>query len=376
MKMKNYTLFVLVSLFFAAAEARNEKAVSNFAPGTVAHEVASLIENDQDVAKRFELEDPHIINLLTQVDVAQFFYQRHTGIACLVSNLFFGNFLSLTQPKGLILLSEQKAPCLHAMIDELVQEAGIPKPAVFLSGDTELFNAFASSLSHSQAIVVVGKALVDGCSDQELKAILGHELSHVNYNHVPKSLAYKTLLVGACIGAFFGVEKVYTHYVVPRFGHSPTFKSIDEKIQANKDFIQKISFISLGAFVTYCMLALTRHYEREADHGAIMLTKDPQGFINAMERVKLYYEGKRDSFLTEYEYLQQKIDELGQACPEAQGHLANVSQQVKDMVLSNYHDALEVGSHTHPAMKDRIAFGHQMLENIKREAENPESFQG
>lgn len=77
-------------------------------------------------------------------------------------------------------VSEQERPELHQMISELAQPAGIPKPKVGVSPVT-MPNAFAFGRSKGDARVCVTEGLLDLLSKDELRAVLGHEISHVKH---------------------------------------------------------------------------------------------------------------------------------------------------------------------------------------------------
>nr|MDO8076856.1 zinc metalloprotease HtpX [Candidatus Freyarchaeota archaeon] len=69
-------------------------------------------------------------------------------------------------------------PRLHSIVDNLVYKLGIKKPRIGVS-DIRIPNAFAFGRWRGDARVVVTKPLLDKLDDEELEAILGHELSHV-----------------------------------------------------------------------------------------------------------------------------------------------------------------------------------------------------
>ena len=82
---------------------------------------------------------------------------------------------------GVHQLSEAEAPELHQIVAELAAEANIPKPKVGIS-NTMVPNAFAYGRSKRSGHVCVTKGILGLLDREELKAVLGHEISHIFFN--------------------------------------------------------------------------------------------------------------------------------------------------------------------------------------------------
>ena len=82
---------------------------------------------------------------------------------------------------GVHQLSEAEAPELHQIVAELAAEANIPKPKVGIS-NTMVPNAFAYGRSKRSGHVCVTKGILGLLDREELKAVLGHEISHIKHN--------------------------------------------------------------------------------------------------------------------------------------------------------------------------------------------------
>lgn len=81
-------------------------------------------------------------------------------------------------------VSEQEYPKLHQMVAELADKAGLPnKPRIGIS-QLPIPNAFAFGRTKKGSRVCVTKGLLELLSDDELKAVLGHELSHIKHRDV------------------------------------------------------------------------------------------------------------------------------------------------------------------------------------------------
>lgn len=81
-------------------------------------------------------------------------------------------------------VSEQEYPRLHQMVAELAEKAGLPnKPKIGIS-QLPIPNAFAFGRTKKGSRVCVTRGLLDLLNEDELKAVLGHELSHIKHRDV------------------------------------------------------------------------------------------------------------------------------------------------------------------------------------------------
>lgn len=80
-------------------------------------------------------------------------------------------------------VSKEEYPELHRMVEELANKAGIPKPKIGIS-ELRIPNAFAFGRSKRDARVCVTRGILDLLDKEELKAVLGHEISHIKHRDV------------------------------------------------------------------------------------------------------------------------------------------------------------------------------------------------
>jgi heat shock protein HtpX len=83
-------------------------------------------------------------------------------------------------------------PALHSMLDELSRNAGIPTPKLALM-DQPQPNAFTTGRNKSNSVIVVTSGLLRVMDDDELKAVLGHEVGHVVHRDMALATAAATL---------------------------------------------------------------------------------------------------------------------------------------------------------------------------------------
>lgn len=80
-------------------------------------------------------------------------------------------------------VSENEAPELHRMVAELAEKAGVPKPRIGIS-PLPVPNAFAFGRWRSDGRVCVTEQIMRLLSRDELRAVLGHEISHLKHRDV------------------------------------------------------------------------------------------------------------------------------------------------------------------------------------------------
>ena len=75
-------------------------------------------------------------------------------------------------------LTQDQAPSLHRMLEELSFSAGIPKPKLYIVPSPSP-NAFATGRSPSKSAVAVTEGILKILNERELRGVLAHEISHI-----------------------------------------------------------------------------------------------------------------------------------------------------------------------------------------------------
>ena len=96
-------------------------------------------------------------------------------------------------------VTEAQAPKLHAMIERLAQQANLPKPRIAIA-QTSVPNAFATGRNEKHAVVCVTSGIMDRLNDQEMEAVLAHEMTHIlNHDMLVMAIASFFAMVAALL---------------------------------------------------------------------------------------------------------------------------------------------------------------------------------
>src|SRR5881227_2984418 len=97
-------------------------------------------------------------------------------------------------------VTRQQQPRLYNLLENLCISRGIPMPKLKIM-DSPALNAFAAGLTRRQYSVTVTTGLLNALNDQEIEAVLGHELTHIRNGDV--QLMVVAVIIAGVVG-FFG----------------------------------------------------------------------------------------------------------------------------------------------------------------------------
>jgi len=104
------------------------------------------------------------------------------GAALLFSQYYFSDKIAMFSMHAREVTPAQE-PRLHQIVDRLCLLANMPKPRVGVA-EMDLPNAFATGRNPSHAVVCATRGIMTRLGDEELEAVLAHELSHVAHRDV------------------------------------------------------------------------------------------------------------------------------------------------------------------------------------------------
>jgi Zn-dependent protease with chaperone function len=96
---------------------------------------------------------------------------------------------------GFAYVSQRDCPRLHRIAGPLAIAAGIPEPRLGIMPVSAL-NAFACGLSPKDSVIVVTQGMLDTFDDNELAAVIAHEVTHIVNRDTRLLAAARILLAG------------------------------------------------------------------------------------------------------------------------------------------------------------------------------------
>ncbi|MET4389687.1 heat shock protein HtpX [Bradyrhizobium sp. F1.4.3] len=232
-------------------------------------------------------------------------------------------------------VTRQEEPRLYNLLENLCISRGITMPKLKIM-DSPALNAFATGLNPRQYAVTVTTGLLKALNDQEIEAVLGHELTHIKNGDV--QLMVVAVIIAGVVG-FFGelFFRMFTNLSWSSGGSwSSSSSSSSRSSSSSSDskssgggaivvIIIAVVLIVVAWLVSQVVkLALSRSREYLADAGSVELTKNPDAMISALRKI------------------------------ENRGELPGATSAVMELCLDNPREGFADLFATHPSVQSRV----------------------
>src|ERR1700754_5042290 len=229
-------------------------------------------------------------------------------------------------------MTRQQQPRLYNLLENLCISRGIPMPKLKIV-ESDAMNAFATGLNQRQYAVSVTTGLLNNLDDQEIEAVLGHELTHIRNGDVQMMVI--AVIIAGVVG-FFGelFFRLFTNLSWNSTGggssSSSRSSSSDRDSKGSGGGAIAAVAIAIALMILAWLLsqvvklALSRSRELLADAGSVELTKNPDAMISALRKI------------------------------ENRGELPGATSAVMEMCLDNPRQGFADLFATHPSVESRV----------------------
>ncbi|MCL5266944.1 MAG: zinc metalloprotease HtpX [Bacteroidetes bacterium] len=171
-------------------------------------------------------------------------------------------------------VTEAEAPKLYAIVHRLAASADIPMPRLYIV-PTQTPNAFATGRSPQHAAVAVTEGILPMLSDDELEAVIGHELSHVIHRDILTST----------IVATFATAIAYTAQMLS--WSMLFFGGGRGRDDDSSSLVSELLIIIVAPIAAMLIqMAVSRSREYKADEGGAQLSRKPLSLASALQKLQ------------------------------------------------------------------------------------------
>jgi len=236
------------------------------------------IESDHGLTARMFVTGLLLVVLYGLIMTGLFFLTRSIalvlviGVGAIFAQYWFSASIALFSMQARVVTPEEE-PKLHEIMDRLCALANMPKPRVAVA-ETDVPNAFATGRNPSAAVVCATRGLMRRLPDEELEAVLAHELSHVAHRDVA------VMTIASSVGMLAGLISRMAMWGMMFSGNDRN----GESLAAVELAAMVVSFL-VYVLSWLLTLALSRYRELSADRSGAILIGKPSVLAAALQRI-------------------------------------------------------------------------------------------
>jgi heat shock protein HtpX len=187
---------------------------------------------------------------------------------------YFANTQIISRATGSRPLERKENKRIYNLVENLTMTQGMAMPKINVIHDDSL-NAFASGINKKTYTVTLTTGIINKLSDEELEAVIAHELSHIRNNDV------RLLIVSIVFVGIFSMIAQISFRSLPRLTSGR-----DKKNGA----IVVILLVAVLAFLGYIFaslmrFAISRNREYMADAGSVEMTRNSAALASALRKI-------------------------------------------------------------------------------------------
>lgn len=189
---------------------------------------------------------------------------------------WFSHTSMINRATGSHTLERKENKRVYNLVENLCIAAGMKMPAVHIIEDDSL-NAFASGISASTYTVSLSRGIINKLNDEELEAVIAHELTHIRNRDV-------RLLIISIV--FVGIFAFVSETMMRSMMYGGVRSRGRKDGGGGTGQIIALLLALIGLFLaTLFRFALSRKREYLADAGSAELTRNPLALASALEKV-------------------------------------------------------------------------------------------
>ena len=189
---------------------------------------------------------------------------------------YFANTSIINSVTGSEPLSRMENKRVYNLVENLCMSQGMKMPKINIINDDSL-NAFASGINERTYTVSLSRGIIDKLDDQELEAVIAHELSHIRNKDV-------RLMIVSIV--FVGIFAMLAQMAMRSVYYSSVGSRRDEKNNTAIIIVLVMVVAAIGYFFSILMrFAISRKREYMADAGAAEMTKIPLALASALRKI-------------------------------------------------------------------------------------------